>query len=37
MRTHIGRVTRLVDTPAGSASPRDTNVDVISINYNFVF
>lgn len=36
-RTHIGRVSRLVDTPAGSASPRDTNVDVLSFNYSFVF
>lgn len=37
MRTRIGRMSRLVDTPAGSASPRNTHVDVLSLNYNFVF
>jgi len=37
MRTRIGRVSRLVDTPAGSESPRDTHIDVLSVNYNFVF
>lgn len=37
MRTRIGRVSRLVDTPAGSDTVRNTSVDVLSINYNFVF
>jgi len=37
MRTRIGRVSRLVDTPAGSESPHDTHIDVLSVNYNFVF
>jgi hypothetical protein len=37
MRTHIGRVSKMVDTPAGSAAPRDTHVDVVSLSYSFVF
>lgn len=37
MRTRIGRGSRLVDTPAGSEPPRDTHIDVLSVNYNFVF
>jgi hypothetical protein len=37
MRTRIGQVSRLVDTPPGSATPRDTNIDVLSVNYSFSF
>ena len=36
-RTHIGRVSRLVDTPAGSDEVHDTHIDVWSVNYNFAF
>ena len=34
MRTHIGRVSRLVDTPPGSESPHDTSIDVLTVNLN---
>lgn len=37
MRTRVGLVSRMVDTPAGSPTIRDTHIDVLSINYNFVF
>ncbi len=36
-RTHVGRMSRLVDTPAGSADVHDTHIDVWSLNYNFAF
>ncbi len=37
MRTHVGQVSRLVDSPPGSPVPHDTNIDVWSVNYNFSF
>lgn len=37
MHTHIGRVSRLVDTPSGQESPRNTSIETFSINYNFSF
>lgn len=36
-RTRIGRVSRLVDTPPGNSDVRDTNIDILSVNYNFAF
>ena len=37
MRSWIGQSTRLIDTPAGSPTPHDTSVDVLSVNLNFAF
>jgi len=37
LHTHVGAVSRLIDTPPGQASPRDTNLNVFSLNYSFVF
>lgn len=37
MRTRIGQVSRLVDTPPGSATPRDVNIDTWSLSYSFSF
>ena len=37
LRSHIGQVSRLVDTPPGSATPHNTAVDVLSVNLNFAF
>lgn len=37
MRTHVGRVSRMIDVPAGQATPSNTSVDVFSLNYNFAF
>ncbi len=37
MRTHVGRVSTLIDTPPGSESPHDTHVDVLSVAYSFSF
>lgn len=36
-RTRIGRVSRLVDTPPGEPTPRDTAVRMWTLNYNFSF
>lgn len=36
-RTRIGRVSRLVDTPPGEPTPRDTRVRMWTLNYNFSF
>jgi hypothetical protein len=36
-RTHIGQLSRLVDTPPGSGTIHDTHLDVWSFNYNFAF
>ncbi|WP_034412253.1 hypothetical protein [Derxia gummosa] len=35
--THVGEVSRLVDTPAGTVTPRGTGIDVFSLNYSFAF
>ena len=37
MRTHVGQMSRLVETPPGSATIRDTHLDVWSIGYSFAF
>jgi hypothetical protein len=37
LRTHIGQVSRLVDTPPGQPTVHDTAVDVVSVNLNFAF
>ena len=37
MRTRVGQVSRLVDTPPGSATPSGTDIDTWSINYSFSF
>lgn len=37
MRTRIGQVSRLIDTPAGRETPHDTHVDVWSVHYSFSF
>lgn len=37
LRTHIGLVSRMVDTPPGRPTIRDTHIDVLSVNYSFVF
>jgi hypothetical protein len=37
MHTRVGQVSRLVDTPPGSATPSHTGIDVWSINYSFSF
>jgi len=36
MRTHIGQMSSLVDAPSGG-NIRDQNINVFSLNYNFVF
>lgn len=36
-RTHIGQVSRLVDTPAGQPTVSDTSLGVWSLNYSFSF
>lgn len=36
-RTHIGQVSRFVDTPVGQPTVSDTSVGVLSINYSFTF
>ncbi len=36
-RTHVGRVSRLVDAPAGQPVPNRTSIDVWSVNYSFSF
>lgn len=37
LRTRIGQVSRLVDTPPGSPTVHDTHIDVLSVNLNFAF
>ena len=37
LRTRIGRMSHLVDTPPGSESPHNTPIDVLSVNLNFTF
>jgi opacity protein-like surface antigen len=37
LHTRIGRVSRLVDTPAGEATPQHTGVNVLSFNLNFAY
>lgn len=37
LHTRIGQVSHLVDTPAGSAPPRDTGLNVLSLNLSFAF
>ncbi|MBG6080128.1 hypothetical protein [Rubrivivax gelatinosus] len=36
-RTHIGQMSRLIDTPAGADTIHDTHVDVWSLDYNFAY
>jgi len=36
MRTHVGQMSTLVDAPSGG-NVRDQNINVFSLNYNFVF
>lgn len=36
-RVKIGRLTRFVDTPAGSETPSRTGFNTLSVNYNFSF
>jgi hypothetical protein len=36
-RTRIGRMSRLVDTPAGAADAHDTSIDIWSVGYSFAF
>lgn len=36
-RTHVGQVSRLVDTPAGQPTVSDTSIGVWSFNYSFGF
>lgn len=36
-RTHVGRVSRLVDAMPGRPVPHDTHIDVFSASYNFSF
>lgn len=35
--THVGRVSVMVDTPAGRETPHDTSIDLWSVNYSFTF
>ncbi|HUN90473.1 MAG TPA: hypothetical protein VMU33_00335 [Burkholderiaceae bacterium] len=37
LRTWVGEMTRLIDTPPGQPTPHDTHVDVWSISYSFTF
>lgn len=37
LHTRIGRVSRLVDTPAGEPTPQHTGVNVLSVNLNFAY
>ncbi len=37
LRTRTGRVSRMVDTAAGQATPQDTAVAVLSVNQNHAF
>ncbi|WP_085316535.1 hypothetical protein [Derxia lacustris] len=37
LRTHVGEVSRLIDTPPGSESPRETGLNVFTLNYSFAF
>lgn len=37
LHTRVGRVSRLVDTPPGQPSPRNTSIDVLSVGYHFSF
>lgn len=37
LHTRIGRVSRLVDAPAGEPTPRRTGVNVLSVNLNFAY
>lgn len=37
LHTRIGRVSRLVDTPAGAPTPQHTGVNVLSVNLNFAY
>lgn len=36
-QVRIGRLSRFVDTPAGSEAPSRTRIQVLSVNYNFSF
>jgi len=36
LRSHIGQMSSLVDAPSGG-NIRDQNINVFSLNYNFVF
>lgn len=37
LHSRIGRVSRLVDAPAGEPTPRRTGVNVLSVNLNFAY
>lgn len=37
LHTRIGRVSRMVDAPAGEPTPQHTGVNVLSVNLNFVY